>query len=933
MKSIFALSSMLLLGSGPTQDPFFNAQWGLHNNGSSSVAIEINDQRTIKQPGKAGVDIGWSEAQLEIQNKKQSPIIVAVIDSGIDETHPDLQGRVLTDGKNFLDESQPPNDDIGHGTHVAGIIAANSQNGIGISGVTSPAVKILPLKVLGDGFIYTYPARTVSTFTAKAIDYAVAHHASVINMSLAWPSYSDSQEARASIYKAVQAGVMIIASAGNDRKNQPTFPCSYEGVICVGAITNNGNLTQYSDFGGRVDILAPGDDIVSLFPKKLDPDNLRIQGYDQLSGTSQAAPHVAGIAAMMKSLNPTLSLNEWKARLLAATSTPPQAGAALYGLVNYKRALSPTQQSIWIPQFKILDSVPINEKNLEIQGSLSVQNLFKDAQNAVIEVRIKNQLVGSLHQASVKSGDFVFIPWSYRFQSMDESADLQMLVSISDASGFKRDFYNDFSVVREVEWIQNQQHAPISSAQTGVPTDWFGMKNGRNIFKLKDYRVLVYGSPENEAPYYYQQITSPKGVKESTLVLIDSSKKNGARRVLVPNINAGVAQVLHMDVNQDGVMDWVVLGLANEGSGESATEFLQFYFLDSNLNPLFGNQSAWKIKVDPRYRNAVMHSYAVPGSWILHEGHLVPAGIAESLLLPEEKFKGIVMKNYQFKRHLFFLKPNFTDKTANNTVPLTLKMLDGLDFQKANPELVIQGFGPMNMDELRAGHIRVLTNTSIDFDSSVKFLEFTDTTHSTFKDASSWNLLSFSGKIMNTIPTNTTTYALFTDNTRGSINWINSQSQISESTHFNYTDILNPIMDVAGVFELPQYGRSWFVLSRFQLVAFHGQKQIPLQIEREQSFSFSEIKDMYSPVLAGTDQNPLPGIYIDSTSVRGNQVSIAVLDPQTDLFQRSIRYSLEIPPTCIPLRPTPLNSHVESLSFHLVCKTNGLVEFRLVNPQ
>ena len=346
-RTILSLSVLTLIqaasgaGSSPSSalpnDQFFSQQWGLNNVGGVNqiVMVDADDMHTIMQQGVAGADIGWLSARDEVSKLATNPVIVAVADSGLDITHPDLAGRWIP-GKDFLTNFIIMSDPFGHGTHVSGIIAANADNGIGIAGIAPAPVQILPLRMIragndpnGNGFSYRDPDLSmqaghnvyslISDFAAKAVNYASSRGVRIMNYSGTWPKIADTTNAQNSFKNAIFPnptpggtagnGILVVAAAGNDHKDQPTYPCSYEGILCVGAITNTGQLANFSNFGGLVDILAPGDGILSTYSTQVESQALRINGYELLSGTSQSAPQVTGVAAAVLSAFPNISLN------------------------------------------------------------------------------------------------------------------------------------------------------------------------------------------------------------------------------------------------------------------------------------------------------------------------------------------------------------------------------------------------------------------------------------------------------------------------------------------------------------------------------------------------------------------------------------------------------------------------------------------------
>jgi subtilisin family serine protease len=237
-----------------------------------------------------------------------SSVIVAVIDTGIDLNHADLAGRIIS-GQDFVDNDFVPQDGNGHGTHVSGTIAAAGNNGSGTTGINWDT-RILAIRVLdsnGDG--------TLSA-VASGIDYARLNGASIINLSLGGDS--DSTILRDAVENANDAGIFISIAAGNESNNNNTtgsYPANYNltGTVSVAATDENDNLAYFSNFGSTtVHLGAPGVSIVSTVPSFVAGS-----GYSSFSGTSMAAPHVAGVAALMKSLNPNLTGSQIKGTMLA----------------------------------------------------------------------------------------------------------------------------------------------------------------------------------------------------------------------------------------------------------------------------------------------------------------------------------------------------------------------------------------------------------------------------------------------------------------------------------------------------------------------------------------------------------------------------------------------------------------------------------------
>ncbi|SDT79106.1 S8 family peptidase [Actinoplanes derwentensis] len=228
-------------------------------------------------------------------------VTVAVIDSGVDADHPDLKGNVLSGYDAITDKAGPTTDGHGHGTHVAGTIAAVTGNGVGVSGV-APDVKILPVKVLSDA------GSGNMSDTAEGIVWAADNGAQVINMSLGGTTKVTAVSN--AIKYARSKGVTVIAAAGNSRRDgSPTaYPAADAGVIAVAATDSADQVGVYSNAGTYVDVAAPGSGIVSTYPSAKG-------SYKSMSGTSMAAPHVAAVAALLKSFDAALTPDQIEAAL------------------------------------------------------------------------------------------------------------------------------------------------------------------------------------------------------------------------------------------------------------------------------------------------------------------------------------------------------------------------------------------------------------------------------------------------------------------------------------------------------------------------------------------------------------------------------------------------------------------------------------------
>lgn len=270
--------------------------------------------------GRTDQITGWEINKLNIKDYWKfgmgEGVKVAVIDSGCDLDHPDLKSNLLDNGYNFIDDNEYPIDDNGHGSHVAGTIAA-CNNGLGIVGV-SPKTKILPVKSLdseGSGSLHS---------VAMGILWAVEQGVDIITMSLGTESHS--KDFHDVIKFAHSKGVLIFCAAGNSGyRNNIMYPARYPETISIAAIDSDFERTDFSCAGKSLDFLAPGHDIISCVPN---------DSYAKMSGTSMSNPFAVGCAslgmsALKRKFTKKQFIDKFKVNAIGL-SNPSHAGNRMY---------------------------------------------------------------------------------------------------------------------------------------------------------------------------------------------------------------------------------------------------------------------------------------------------------------------------------------------------------------------------------------------------------------------------------------------------------------------------------------------------------------------------------------------------------------------------------------------------------------------------
>ncbi|WP_134683476.1 S8 family serine peptidase [Brevibacillus migulae] len=441
---------------------------------------EIADPSYSKQWGLRAIHA--AEAWAEATNTEE--VTVAVLDTGVDYTHPDLANRVDTKHDyDYINGDSDAMDDNGHGTHVSGILAAE-LNKVGIAGTAGPIdVKLLPLKVLddeGDGDLY---------HVAMAIEDAVDLGADVINLSLGgyWNEEMDGKPRTMidAVEYAMDKGAVVIAAAGNEKADADYFiPASIPDVITVSAVNENLKLTNFSNFGDSIDIAAPGEDILSTWPGG---------GYVYESGTSMATPFVSGAAALLKAQNPDLDPEELTDLLLEGTTDLGAKGDDdLYGegLLNIYQAWQDGADDVE-NSAPVLEKISASSKKLTLkpgaQSQLSVNAYYSDdskkditsevqwdSQNERVAV-VENGLVtakgfGKTNITADFGGKTLKIPVEITVSSLKASTSRLSLKPVGTATIQIMATYGDKSTAMidpdEIEWSSNDES--VATVADGV---------------------------------------------------------------------------------------------------------------------------------------------------------------------------------------------------------------------------------------------------------------------------------------------------------------------------------------------------------------------------------------------------------------------------------------------------------------------------------
>ncbi len=354
-----------------------------------------NDPEWTKQwgPKKIEADYAWNTTT------GNSSILVAVIDTGVDYNHPDLNDNYNSSGYDWVNNDSDPMDDNSHGTHCAGIIAAEINNSIGVAGLAQ--VRFMAEKA------FNQSGGGLEDDVANAIIHAVDQGADILSNS--WGDYEESQLIRNAIDYAYANGLLIIAAAGNEDTSSKLYPAAYDEVIAVTATDSSDTKASFSNYGNWVELAAPGVNIYSTIP-------VSRGSYGNKSGTSMACPYVTGVAALIWSKFPNVTRDWVRAQLRYTSDDLGASGFDQYygyGRVNARRAVeeAPPSHDLLIIHSKISSAVELGEN---ITADVTVFNFgFEDENNVTAQFLINGTTVDSVDVGFLASGTSTTVSCSW----------------------------------------------------------------------------------------------------------------------------------------------------------------------------------------------------------------------------------------------------------------------------------------------------------------------------------------------------------------------------------------------------------------------------------------------------------------------------------------------------------------------------------------
>ncbi|OFZ11396.1 MAG: hypothetical protein A2Z20_07695 [Bdellovibrionales bacterium RBG_16_40_8] len=723
-----------------SNDPLLPYQWAVENTGQV-IGQDIDDITLLRKIGTRDAAIDFTSNE-DVDRRLKREVVVAVIDTGVDTFHPDLRESIYLNSSECINGELPLNpkedkdnngykgdckgwnftgadtnngsrviDDVGHGTHVAGIIAARINNEVGIAGLANK-IKILPLKVFRQEYENQRGSKNANAIgttdrLAKAILYATQMRVDVINLSLGWPLALDKNYLHEAIRAAIDNNIVVVAAASNNNHSAPILPCALNGVICVGSIDNDGSVSAFSNFGMHVDVLAPGDNILSSFPTALEPRLFSVSGYDLKSGTSQSAPYVSALAAILKAAHPEftttdiLNLIISSSRDLQVTSTK----TFLAGMISFKNALSGAIKKKVLPVFKENDHLTFKMTDKTAIFNMQVLNPTRSVLSSIININSLSDHAVTVNlplQVTLNPQQSKIFPIKINILDVTKSSDVFIDIKIDEIH-----YKQHLSISRELD---NDSDIKIISAPNISKPDLLSLES-------QHFRP--------EMPMYFN-VELNEEVGKINIFSVDANELQQLGSIIIPYLKFLLGFTL-IDLDNDGILEYQAIAHIKNLDSEN----IEYYNFAYDLKP-FAQQPHFILKVENVLQSQNELSYLYKN--ILGKKHAVPfffaVGPIPVIDQPKDPF---LPKIFEAANHLYYFAPSdsLTDK---GEATLTTHIVDSPAFMKFwKKKLKLRSFAdirllhimPQTEDDLRKNQIRLIVSVGLDYQRTASLVIMT----------------------------------------------------------------------------------------------------------------------------------------------------------------------------------------------------------------
>jgi cell wall-associated protease len=907
-------------------DELFPYQWSLLNQGQSYIR-EKDDIHNLPLAGVSSKDVGWKNIYLNLPQIQR--MIVAVLDSGVDLEHPDIKENLWKNDKecgqdpnvdhdnnklpgdchgwNFTEaidseEAKSPQDFDGHGSHVAGIIAA-AQNDIGIVGI-NPRALIMPVKVMRDANSKSEVATSESF--AQGIIYATNMGANIINLSLGWPKSLETKYLREAIYYALSKNVIIVAAAGNNNSSEPLFPCAYDGVICTAASTLDGRFAGFSNFGGHIDTVTPGEAILSLNPMQFEPEFFSVPGYDIKSGTSQASPVLAGLISILKAQEPTISLDEIFGRLYSARQNDDKDKYVLGGNATWDSLSRKITGPVIRPVLKRIRQIILNGSLPETKLNVPIRNLGLEASKIVVQIESLStgvEFIDGVKQLDlIKSSEIKDLLFDVRVTNLYAESQVKIKITISGPEGILS-FLNDIPVVRDIKNEALFKKNSFTFAKKPLPMG--SIVNGR----INPFLSTLESYGASRSHEFYVRRTS-KEEKSLTLTVFRHQEDNiiEAIRPIVINQFQNLINFLKVDLNLDGQEDYLVQTINEDQKGK----YFQFAFYNHDFLPLWNEFQDVRVELD-------LNVARMDDLRFIRLDHnslgkmMIPSFFTEGQLPKiDQRIDFYGRWDTSKENRLYYLEPQISERkfriralTTNIWKEKVKADLKSKWFESVISENIL----PVSSEDASKGLVRIIMSVGQGTLRKI-FISTFDSHHTLLGNPipqlvlQSENIDPLLSITENGFENNGEVFFNVYDRTRIKVVTTKNSQQIGQVSynHKAETDFIT-----GHIASFKNAEETTTVLqTRDELVTIssnEGQTSISMRPKLRYSFFSSKVlSEMYHPVSYNRDNTKAPALYVDSTAVTGNRIYL--FETQAGSLVSSILNSIIVPSNCKALNPS-----------------------------
>jgi len=905
----------------------FNYQWYLEAN-NQVILNDIDDINAETVKATEAYDINYNNI---VSAESDEEVIVAVIDHGVDIEHPDLKNMIYKNkaecsrfgkvrfkaeddldgngyigdcnGMDFSEDLEKGNpvvkDKNGHGTHVAGIIAAEN-NATGVAGL-APNAKILPIKVFAtkkSGDDKPTKSITVIDRIAKAMIYAADSNAKVINLSLGWPRSLDNELIRDAVKYAQDKGSIIVAASGNNSNNATISPCNYHGVICVGASRADGKWANFSNYGGNVDIVAPGEQIISTHPQTITSKIFSLNGYEIKNGTSQASPMVAAYIAYLAGKHPQATNTELISHIYSSSvNITNDDKFSAFGLMQVTDAKTKLQANVFRPIFKQQEMILIKDGKftlpIDIQSYSALDNK--------VEITIKSltdNITLSSTQFNKKIENFGSAEIIIEGELISEMKDNISMIEIEiKSTNFTRKFTNRLTLINDT----------LSRAKSfNIASDI----DPRRILTIND-PLELFNTPT------YSLLNYDKESKDLTISILsknDSSIDIGASRTFTNTLK--LISFAKLDSNYDSQEDYI-LKLLNTVDEQ---RIIKVFYLDKDLNSLYSEFEF--IKYNPEGAIGKKVNY-------------LPKIINGKKIATETFVEMGVIPQAQLDLNPFVARPN--DKTlriytltpvkVNDTWELQTVMVSDEEFESNLKSdytelayLYYLNMKPMNKSEFYAGKFNILTfidglsakdlknlaiDSNLDSELSGK-LPYRQNPNTFYK--TTFNITKSPSR-------NEELHAIYAQNGYK----INIYTLAGDKVRYTGKNKRDSVIGHIATY-IDTEATKMFIQTKSKIKLVKRNTVMERPVTRFSFLPGTLLTDLFYPIALNKNGELRPAIYVDGTSISTNHISI--ITEEDNKLISPVKYSVHVPRSCRTLNPV-FNKDANTFKYVLLCKKDG----------